>query len=125
MKISTGIVLLTALLTGSLVGCATSRMTTGANFNEQLVPQIVKNKTTKQELVGLIGQPFNKAILTSNSEKWTYFYTDVTSKAQSFVFSMDVQTTGIKKQLEVLLENDIVTNYTYTEAPLGNQLTTN
>ena len=125
MKTRTGIVLLAALMVGPLSGCATSRMTTGANFNEQQVPQIVKGKTTSSELVSLVGQPFNKAILNANSEKWTYFYTDVTSKAQSFVFSMDVKTTGIKKQLEVLIEDDIVTNYTYTEAPLGNQLTTN
>lgn len=116
---------LAVLVVIGLTACASSRVTTGVNFDDKQITHIKKGETTKEQLVTLLGQPFNKSIIDANSEKWVYLYTDVTSKAQSYVFAMKVNTTGIKKQLEVLVEKDTVTNYTYTEAPLGDQLNVN
>ena len=116
-------VLLLAIMV-SLTGCATSHMTQGRDFSSSQVQQIQKGKTTKRELIALFGQPFSKSVVDGDTEKWLYFYSDVTSKARSAVFTMKVQTTGIRKQLDVLLKNDIVTNYTHTETPIGSQLNT-
>ncbi|MCL1075910.1 hypothetical protein [Shewanella dokdonensis] len=108
-----------------LTSCATSHMTTGADFDATKVTSIVKGKTSADELQILMGQPFTKTVIDENSERWGYLYTDVTSKAKSYVFSVDVNTTGLRKQLDVLIKDGVVVNYSYTEAPIGSQLKTN
>lgn len=109
----------------AITGCATSHVTVGNDFNQLQVQKIVKGTTTKQQLVTLFGQPYSKAVIGANSEKWLYQYTNVKSDAQSLIFTAKVQTQGMQKVLDILLENDVVTNFTYSERPLGNQININ
>jgi outer membrane protein assembly factor BamE (lipoprotein component of BamABCDE complex) len=102
----------------SLAGCATANYTAGRDFTQESVSQIIKGKTTGEELTALMGQPDAKAVMSATEEKWTYQYINTTSSAQSYVVSMSVETTGIRKLLDVLIKDGVVINYAYTEGPI-------
>jgi len=106
----------TALLV--LTGCATSSYTYGNNFASENVSKIVKGKTTKQEIVTMFGQPFLKSVISKTGEKWVYSYSSGTASAQSYLVTTTVETTGTQKMLDILIENGIVENYTFTEGPM-------
>lgn len=99
----------------TLSGCATSNVTYGRDFASQNVQKIVKGKTTTAELVALVGQPFMKTPISAKEERWHYQYTSSVSEAQSYVIVMDVKTSTLQKVLDVIIENGIVTNYTFTQ----------
>lgn len=98
-----------------LSGCVSSNYAVGNDFNSLNVEQIEKGKTTSEELVTLIGQPYTKAVLSQSDEKWVYMYSTGTTKATSYIVSMDVKTTGTQKILDVLITDGIVVNFTFTE----------
>lgn len=107
-----------------LSGCATSTYSVGSDFNGEAVSTIHKGQTTTDDLVKAFGQPFSKTLISENQEKWTYMYSYAQTHAQSLVFSMQVQTVGTRKTLEVLIKNGVVENYTYSSTPLGNAINT-
>jgi outer membrane protein assembly factor BamE (lipoprotein component of BamABCDE complex) len=53
-----------------LIGCATI----GKPINESQVSQLKDGVTTKQEVISIMGEPFDKTITDSGDEKWTYVY---------------------------------------------------
>lgn len=105
----------TALALFILQGCATLNYSYGRDFNSDNIKSIVKTTTTTAELENLVGTPFSKTLINENDEKWLYIYSNGTSKAQNYVFTMNVKTTGQQKMLDVLVRNGIVINYAYTE----------
>lgn len=111
------------LFTGILSGCATSYYTAGRDFPTEGVLTIVKGKTTSNELRATFGEPFAKSPVNETDEKWVYTYTNGSAHAQSYVVTMKVTTTGTQKTLDVLIRNDVVLNYTYTEGPSGSSST--
>ncbi|MDZ7660846.1 hypothetical protein [Thiohalophilus sp.] len=107
------------LFTLSLIsGCATSNYSVGNPFPSENVNKIVKGKTTTADLANLFGQPFSKTVISANEEKWMYMHSSGTSTAQSYVFTMDVKTTGMQKTLDILVKDDVVVNFAYTESPV-------
>jgi hypothetical protein len=106
-----------SLVVLSLFGCATSSYSVGKNFAGENVSQIIKGKTTSQELILLLGEPYTKTVLSASDEKWIYMHSEGTTKAQSYIVSMDVKTTGTQKMLDVLISNGVVANFAYTEGP--------
>ena len=62
-----------------------------------------------------MGGPFNKSLISSNEERWNYFYSTTKSKAQSYIITMDVKTSTHQKTLEVLFKDGVVTNYVFNE----------
>lgn len=108
-----------------LSGCATSYYTAGRDFPSGSVPTIVKGKTTVNELKATFGEPFAKSPVNETDEKWVYTYTNGSAHAQSYVVTMKVTTTGTQKTLDVLIRNDVVLNYTYTEGPSASNTTSN
>lgn len=106
-----------SLLTFALGGCATSSYSVGKPFPSENVSQIVKGKTTPQDLVRLLGEPFTKTVISASDEKWVYMHSEGTSKAQSYIVTMNVETTGTQKVLDVLISNGVVTNFAYTDGP--------
>jgi len=108
-----------------LSGCATSHFTAGRDFPSESVPTIVKGKTTVSELKATFGEPFAKSPVNETDEKWVYTYTNGSAHAQSYVVTMKVTTTGTQKTLDVLIRNDVVLNYTYTEGPSASNTTSN
>lgn len=108
--------IITALFAvNGLSGCATGGYSVGKDFNSSAVSQIVKGKTTKDDVVRMFGEPFSKTVASENEEKWMYIHDAGTVKAQSYVFTTTAQVTSQKKTLDILLRNGIVINYTYLE----------
>ncbi|MNJ41865.1 hypothetical protein D3C77_368070 [compost metagenome] len=101
----------------ALGGCATSHFTAGRDFPSTTVASITKGKTTTAELKSLFGEPFAKSAVSETDEKWVYTYTNGSAHAQSYVVTMKVTTTGTQKTLDVLIRNDVVINYTFSEGP--------
>lgn len=101
----------------ALGGCATSHFTAGRDFPSASVASITKGKTTTTELKSLFGEPYAKSAVTETDEKWIYTYTNGSAHAQSYVVTMKVTTTGTQKTLDVLIRNDVVINYTFSEGP--------
>jgi hypothetical protein len=98
-----------------LGGCATSHFTAGRDFSSASVASITKGKTTTAELKSLFGEPYAKSAVSETDEKWIYTYTNGSAHAQSYVVTMKVTTTGTQKTLDVLIRNDVVINYTFSE----------
>ncbi|MFZ2540775.1 MAG: hypothetical protein WAW75_03255 [Gallionella sp.] len=101
----------------SMSGCATSTYSVGRDFPTEQVSKIVRSKTTSAELKQMFGEPFSKTVVSETEEKWLYTHSSGSAHAQSFVFTMKVETTGQQKTLDILLKGSIVTNYTFTEGP--------
>tara|TARA_R100000935_G_C2774288_1_gene138945 strand:+ start:318 stop:689 length:372 start_codon:yes stop_codon:yes gene_type:complete len=110
-------IVMVSLAVLSLSGCATSSYSVGKNFASENVAQIVKGKTTSEELIVLLGEPYTKTVLSASDEKWIYMHSEGTTKAQSYIVSMEVKTTGTQKMLDVLISNGVVANFAYTEGP--------
>lgn len=68
-----------------------------ATLKTDKVDQIEKGVTTKEQVADWFGEPYSKTVINGNQVKWLYFYSQGTSKAQSYVFTMKVQTEGLKK----------------------------
>ncbi|HDS0940095.1 TPA: hypothetical protein QDZ12_003371 [Pseudomonas putida] len=107
------IVVIVMCLLGS--ACATSHYTAGRDFPSASVASITKGKTTTAELKALFGEPYTKSAVSETDEKWVYTYSSGSAHAQSYVVTMKVTTTGTQKTLDVLIRDDVVINYTFSE----------
>jgi hypothetical protein len=96
--------------------CATSTFTSGKDFDSTKVAQIVKGKTTSDDLLNTFGPPFMKTVISANEEKWMYSFTKGQVEANGF--TMDTKAIGTMKTLDVLLKDGVVTNYSYNEGPM-------
>lgn len=86
------------------IGCATSTIITGKNFDMTKSEKIQKGVTTKLEVMSLLGQPFQKTV--SNSiEVWTYQYTKAVGKATSLVFTTNATGQAYYKSLIVTFDS--------------------
>jgi hypothetical protein len=104
-----------SLVVLSLSGCATSSYSVGKNFSSTNVSQIIKGKTTGEEIVTLFGEPYSKTVISSTDQKWIYMHSEGTTKAQSYIVTMDVKTTGKQKMLDILITDGVVANFAFTE----------
>lgn len=118
-------VFLILMLCVGIFGCATSNYSSGRDFSAENVAKIDKGATTESQLVLLIGEPFMKTVLSETEQKWIYTHTQSSAKATNYVFSMQVETTGKTKTLDVLIKNGIVINYAYTESALPGSMNVN
>jgi hypothetical protein len=109
------LITIVSLIILSLSGCATSSYSVGKNFASENVSQIVKGKTTTEEMVTLFGEPYSKTVISATDSKWIYMHSKGTAKAQSYIVSMDVKTTGTQKMLDVLVTDGVVVNFAFTE----------
>jgi len=111
-------ILIVVTLSLFVAGCAQSSYTVGNNFATENIKQIIKGETTAKELTTLFGQPYSKYVLSENQTKWMYIYNEGTAKAQSYLFTAKIESSGTQKVLDVLLTDDVVTNYTFTEGAM-------
>ena len=107
-----------AVIAFGLSGCAKSSYTVGNNFATENIKQITKGETTAEQLTALFGQPYSKYVLSATQTKWMYIYNEGTAKAQSYLFTAKIESSGTQKVLDVLLTDDVVTNYTFTEGAM-------
>ncbi|HUA64945.1 MAG TPA: hypothetical protein VME24_03795 [Alphaproteobacteria bacterium] len=113
------------LLCVGLCGCVTSvvrnQTTSGADFDETKIGQIQKGKTTADQIVSLFGEPRSEDIVSPNQILWRYRYQSTT-----FVDTYDQingaavkQISGYEKKLEILMQDDVVVNFSYVNAPIN------
>lgn len=107
-----------------ITGCAQSSYSVGNDFSTEYIEKIEKGRTTTKELNEWFGEPYSKSVLSASKTKWMYVYTSGTAKVQSYVFTANVETKGTQKVLDLLIEDDIVVNYTFTNTPSSNITTT-
>lgn len=113
LTIFTSIIALLILMSG----CVSTSYSVGKSFSSDSVTKIIKGKTTSAQLIQLFGEPFTKSLISANEEKWIYMHSSSTSSAKSYVFTMEVKTTGTQKTLDILLKDGVVINYAFTEGP--------
>ena len=108
------------LLCVAFVGCTTTnRLTTGRDFDESKTAQIKKGVTTAAGVVALYGEPDQKQIVSPQQVMWHYSYLSKEERTTPGWFgAVTERTTGFKKELDVLLENDLVINFTYVKVPI-------
>ena len=116
--------LLLLLLCVVLCGCSTvtNRVVNGRDFDETKVSQIQKNVTTATGVVALYGEPDRKEIVSPQEVMWHYSYVRETHQTKNGLLNhVTEHTTGYKKQLDILFQNDIVINFTYVKVPVESE----
>ncbi len=107
-----------------LAGCATAnqKTTTGRDFDETKISQIKKGATKADDVVALYGEPDRKEIFSTTDVMWHYTYTSKATRTHTAMFSgTEVTVTGFQKKLDVLLQNDVVMNFTYVKTPIESE----
>jgi len=98
-----------------VAGCSTTRFYTyGKDFDETKRTQIVKGKSTKDEVVKILGEPNDKELDSNNNETWTYFLKEEDRKISTW----DYSSTGnvrLKKLIISFGKDDVVINYVYSD----------
>lgn len=110
--------LLPLVFSAFLAGCATSSYTVGAPINVENVAKIEHGKTTTENLIAMFGQPIAKSPLSATQEKWVYTYANGSATAQSYVVTMKVESQGHQQTLDLIIENGLVINHTFTDGPI-------
>lgn len=116
MKATSNLLLLVCVFLCGCAGMNTITMDTkeGRDFDETKVSQITKLFTTANDVVKLYGDPDSKEIVSTNQVMWHYTYLNEVDTSHSGV----EQTTGSKKNLDILFQDDIVINFSYVNAPI-------
>ena len=113
-----------ALVCLALAGCATQKLqsSSGRDFDETKVNQVKKGVTKADDVVALYGEPDRKEILSGTDVMWHYTYTSKAVATHSAMFSSTKTTvSGFQKKLDVLLQNDVVINFTYVKTPIESE----
>ena len=110
-----------------LAGCAapssdvarssTSTIRKGRDFDTSKVKDIQKGKTTSQEIVQWFGQPSAKKIISTNQIGWLYAWRQSTITVNRTAKTAKGKETGYRKRLELLITDEVVSNYTFDEGP--------
>jgi outer membrane protein assembly factor BamE (lipoprotein component of BamABCDE complex) len=107
-----------------LGGCATAtqQSSTGRDFDETKVSQIKKGVTKADDVVALYGEPDRKEIVSGTDVMWHYTYTSKVVQTHSAMYSSTKTTvSGFQKKLDMLLQNDVVINFTYVKTPIESE----
>lgn len=107
-----------------IYGCVTSSYSIGRDFDYTSVSLIEKGKTTSNEVIKLFGQPFSKTVISANQEKWIYTFISGKAKVQHYVVTSNIESSGVQKTLDILIQDGVVINYTYNEKDNPSNITT-
>lgn len=101
-----------------LSGCSTSRNQNLKNETPQsLQSKIIKNKTTKTELLSKLGEPDTRTTLDDGNEQWKYFMTNNQFSATTFIPVVGLFTGGSQTQsktLEIDFKGETVSKWTFS-----------
>ncbi len=99
-------------------GCTTVQSTSGRDFDNSKVSQIVKGKTTSNDILEMFGRPASKQPEMDDAERWSYYFVTTTNVFKDMLDTRS-DITGYKKSLNVLFNKDkVVANYTMDEGPI-------
>jgi C-terminal processing protease CtpA/Prc len=102
-----------------LVGCATSVITKGVDFNDTRVDDVIKGRTTKSEVFNLFGSPYQKTV-TDSTEIWVYSYMKSSAAASSVLNVTTVKGDVLEKNLTLSFDSlGIVRSVSYISSGKG------
>ncbi|MGT5392051.1 hypothetical protein ACRWFL_22760 [Escherichia coli] len=100
-------------------GCSTSGNQHLKNETSQsLQSKIIKNKTTKSEIITALGEPETKTTLDSGNEEWTYSMDNNQFDATTFIPVVGLLTGGSQTQaktLEIEFKGETVSKWSFSE----------
>ncbi|EMJ4818886.1 hypothetical protein ACV8SR_20770 [Citrobacter freundii] len=115
-KFITSAFFISALL---ISGCSTSGNQHLKNETSQsLQSKIIKNKTTKSEIITALGEPETKTTLDSGNEEWTYSMDNNQFDATTFIPVVGLLTGGSRTQaktLEIEFKGETVSKWSFSE----------
>lgn len=101
-----------------LSGCSTSGNQNLKNETPQsLQSKIIKNKTTKTQLITMLGEPDTRTTLDSGNEQWRYFMYNNQFNASTFIPVVGLLTGGSQTQsktLEIDFKGETVSKWTFS-----------
>jgi len=101
-----------------LSGCSTSGNQNLKNETPQsLQSKIIKNKTTKTELLTKLGEPDTRTTLDDGNEQWKYFMSNNQFNATAFIPVVGLFTGGSQTQsktLEIDFKGETVSKWTFS-----------
>ncbi|NRF56034.1 hypothetical protein FOB46_01795 [Citrobacter braakii] len=102
----------------SISGCSTSGNQKIKNETAQsLQSKIIKDKTTKTELLAQLGEPDTRTTLDSGNEQWRYFMYNNQFNAVSFIPVVGLFTGGSQTQsktLDIEFNGQTVSKWTFS-----------
>ncbi|EIJ0521678.1 hypothetical protein LQR78_002717 [Salmonella enterica] len=102
----------------SISGCSTSGNQKLKNETSQsLQSKIIKNKTTKTELLTKLGEPDTRTTLGDGNEQWRYFMYNNQFNATTFIPVVGLFTGGSQTQsktLEIDFKGETVSKWTFS-----------
>ncbi|EBG5297780.1 hypothetical protein FI178_23080 [Salmonella enterica subsp. enterica] len=101
-----------------LSGCSTAGNQNLKNETPQsLQSKIIKNKTTKTELLTKLGEPDTRTTLDDGNEQWKYFMSNNQFNATTFIPVVGLFTGGSQTQsktLEIDFKGETVSKWTFS-----------
>lgn len=102
-----------------MTGCvSTGNVAMKQQTQRSIDAQIVKGKTTKQEVTNMFGSADSVSFTDSGNEVWTYRHSKSKPMARNFIpynFFSQGQNTQIKELVILFNVNGLVSNYTFRE----------
>lgn len=99
-------------------GCSTSGNQNLKNETPQsLQSKIIKNKTTKTDIMVKLGEPDTRTTLDDGNEQWRYFMSNNQFNASTFIPVVGLLTGGSQTQsktLEIDFKGEIVSKWTFS-----------
>ena len=100
-------------------GCSTSgNQHLKKETAQSLQSKIIKNKTTKSEIITALGEPETKTTLDSGNEEWTYSMDNNQFDATTFIPLVGLLTGGSQTQaktLEIEFKGETVNKWSFSE----------
>jgi outer membrane protein assembly factor BamE (lipoprotein component of BamABCDE complex) len=99
-----------------LVGCAT----VGKPMKAEQLTQLQDGITTQEEVLKIMGEPFDKTIIDTGEEKWSFIYSRSKATWSSFIPYVGLLESGAVtkgQKLEILFDSDkIVKKHTVSNS---------
>ncbi len=97
------------LLGGCMAYDSPFRIIDGKDYSYQKIDNIVKGKTTKQEISDMFGEPYTK---TDN--KWIYYFLkERRGKTTIWFLTVSKARQQLKTELEIIFRDNVVDNYVF------------
>ena len=100
-------------------GCSTSgNQHLKKETSQSLQSKIIKNKTTKSEIITALGEPGTRTTLDSGNEEWTYSMDNNQFDATTFIPVVGLLTGGSQTQaktLEIEFKGETVSTWSFSE----------
>ena len=107
-----------------LSGCVySSNYESGARIDETKVQEIVKGKTSEQQIVQWFGEPQFKTVLNDKDTKYVYTHTESSASAQAF--TMNTTLSSKQTTLDVLVRDGVVLNFALQKSDMAPKMTHN